>query len=51
MSRITRQQSSAAHDGLRERAVEFGVEALDDLDTIVGTTLAWERRLIETPWG
>lgn len=34
MSRITRQQSSAAHDGLRERAVEFGVEALDDLDTL-----------------
>ena len=24
--------------------------ALDDLDTIVGTTLAWERRLAETPW-
>ena len=34
MSRITRQQSSAAHEGLRERAVEFGVEALDDLDTL-----------------
>ena len=25
--------------------------ALDDLDTIVRTTLAWERRLAETPWG
>lgn len=25
--------------------------ALDDLDAIVGTSLAWERRLLETPWG
>ena len=23
---------------------------LDDIDVIVGSALAWERRLLETPW-
>jgi UDP-glucose 4-epimerase len=35
----------------RVRAVLGWQPALDDLDVIVRTTLAWERRLTETPWG
>lgn len=35
----------------RIRALLRWQPALDDLDTIVRTSLAWESRLIETPWG